>query len=127
MQSYHFTIKHKSGKLNQGADTLSQRYLLLFQLNACVLDCEHLKALHDKDEDFGEFYADCSKHPKGDFLIQEGFLFKGTQLCVPRCSTRELLIREVHGGSLARDYGENKTVTTLREHYYWPAMERDVT
>jgi len=42
---------------------------LLFQLDACVLGFEHLKALYDKDEDFGELYADCSKHPKGDFLI----------------------------------------------------------
>jgi len=45
---------------------------------------------------------------------------------VPRCSTRELLIREVHRGSLAGHYGENKTVTMLREHYFWPTMERDV-
>ena len=83
-------------------------------------------SIYDKDEDFGELYVDCSKHPKGDFLIQEGFLFKGTQFCVPRCSTRELLIREVHGGSLVGHYGENKIVTMLREHYYWPAMEGDV-
>jgi len=41
-------------------------------------------------------------------------------------STRELLIREVHGGSLAVHHGENKILTMLREHYYWPAMERDV-
>ena len=93
MQSYHFTIKHKSGKLNQGADALSLRYLLLFQLDACVLGYEHLKALYTEDEDFGELFADCSKHPKGQFRIQEGSLFKGTRLCVPQCSTRELLIR----------------------------------
>ena len=118
MQSYHFTIKHKSGKLNQGADALSRMYILVFQLDACVLGFEHLKALHEKDEDFEELYAECSKHPKGDFLSWEGFLFKGTRLCVPRYSTRELLIREVHGGSLAEHYGENKTVTMLREHYF---------
>jgi len=63
MQSYHFTIKHKTGKLNQGANALSRRYLLLFQLDACVLGFEHLKALYDKDKDFKELYADCSKHP----------------------------------------------------------------
>jgi len=67
MQSYYFTIKHKFGKLNQGAEAISQRYLLLFQLDACVPSFEHLKALYDKDEDFGELYADCYKHPKGDF------------------------------------------------------------
>ena len=90
----------------------------MFQLDACVLSFEHLKALYAKDEDFGELFTECSKHPKGDFLIQEGFLFKGTRLCVPRCSTRELLIREVHGGSLAGDYGENKTLIMQTEHYY---------
>ena len=126
LQLFHFTIKHKSGELNQGVNALSWRYLLLFQLDACVLGFEHLKALYDKDVDFGELYVDCSKHPKGDFLIQEGFLFKGTRLCVPSSSTRELLIIKVHGGSLAAHHGENKIVTMLREHYYWPAMERDV-
>ena len=90
----------------------------MFQLDACVLGFEHLKALHVEDEDFGELYVDCSKHPKGDFLIQEGFLFKGTRLCVLRCSTRELLIREAHGGSLAGHYEEKKTVTMLRKHYF---------
>ena len=97
----------------------------MFQLDACVLGFEHQKVLYVEDEDFGELFAECSKHPKEDFLIQEGFLFKGTRLCVPWCSTRELLIREVHRGSLPRHNGENKTVSMLREHYFWPAMERD--
>jgi len=125
-ESFHFTIKHKSGKLNQGADALSWRDLLLFQLYACVLDFEHLKCLYAEDEDFGELFVVCSKHPKGNFLVQEGFLFKGTRLCVPRCNTRELLIREVHGCSLADHYGKNKTLIMLREHYYWPGRENDV-
>jgi len=47
-------------------------------------------------------------------------------LCVPKCSTRELLIREVHSGSLAGHFGESKTLTMLREHYYWPGMEKDI-
>jgi len=68
----------------------------------------------------------CLKHPKGDFLVQEGYLFKGVRLCIPKCSTCELLIREVHGGSLARHFGESKTPTMLSEHYYWPGMEKDV-
>ena len=126
LQSFHFTIKHKSGKLNQGADALSRRYLLLFQLDACVLGFEHLKALYQDDEDFRSLFFECQKQPKGDFLLQEGFLFKGTRLCIPKCSTRELLIREVHGGSLAGHFGEDKTLTMLREHYYWPGMDKDV-
>ena len=45
LQSFHFTMRHKSGKLNKGADALSRRYILLFQLDACVLSFGHLKLL----------------------------------------------------------------------------------
>jgi len=62
-------MKHKLRKLNQGADALSRRYLLLFQLDACILGFEHLKCLYVEDQDFGEIYSACEKHPKGDFLI----------------------------------------------------------
>ena len=93
LQSFHFTIKHKSGKMNQVADALSRRHLLLFQLDACILGFEHLKVLYENDQDFGVIYEECCRHPKGGFLIQEGYLFKGTRLCVPMCRTRELLVR----------------------------------
>ena len=123
LQSFHFTIKHKSGKMNQGADALSRRHLLLFQLDACVVGFEHLKSLYENDEDLGEIHKECLRHPKGDFLIQEGYLFKGTRLCIPKCGTRKLLISELHGGSLAGHYeenwciiweGENRTVRGAR-------------
>jgi len=101
LQSFHFIIKHKSGKLNKGVDALSQRHLLLFELHTCVLGFEHLKSFHASDEDFGALYSACQKHPKEDFFIQHGYLFKGTRLCVPQTGSLELLIREVHGGCFA--------------------------
>jgi len=68
----------------------------------------------------------CQKHPKEDFLVQEGFFFKALYLCIPQCSTHELLIKEMHGGSLASHYGESKTLIMLREYYYSLGMEKDV-
>jgi len=47
-------------------------------------------------------------------------------VCAPKCSTLELLIREVHVGSLAGHYGETKTLTILKQHDYWPRMHKDV-
>ena len=91
-------------------------YLLLFHLDACVPRFELLKCLYTDDEDIGELYSVCQKHPKGDFFVQEGFLFMGTCLCDPKWSTCELLNREVHEGSLAGHYRENKTIIMLREH-----------
>ena len=46
LQSFHFTIKHKSEKLNQGADALSWRYLLMFQLDGYVLGFENVNGLY---------------------------------------------------------------------------------
>jgi len=85
-------------------------------LDALILDFEHLKGLYSDDEDLEDLYSMCLKHPQGDFLVQEGYLFKGVRLCILKCSTRELLISEVHGGSLAGHFGESKTLTLLREH-----------
>jgi len=82
--------------------------------------------LYANDEDFGDLLFVCQKHPKVDFLVQEGFLLEGTHLCIPKCSTRELLIREVYGGSLAGHYEEKKTIIMLRECDYWPGMDKDV-
>jgi len=35
-------------------------------------------------------------------------------------------VREVDGGSLAGHYGETKTSLVLKDHYYWPSMDKDV-
>jgi len=94
-------------------------------MNACVLGFEHLNSIYTSDEDFGDLYLACLKCLR-DYLIQDGYLFRGTRLCIPKCGTRELLIREVHRGSLAGHFRENKTPIMLREHYYWPGMSKDV-
>jgi len=67
LQSFYFTIKHKSEKMNRGVDALSRRHFLLFQLDACILGFEHLKALYENDEDFGVVYEECRRHPKEAF------------------------------------------------------------
>jgi len=82
--------------------------------------------LYFDDEDFEVLHSVYQKHSKGDFLLQEGFLFEGACSCIPKCSTRELLIKEVYGGSLAGHCGENKIVSMLREHYYWLGMDKDI-
>jgi len=107
-------------------DALSRRHLLLFQLDACILGFKHLKGLYASDKEFGEIFATCLKHPKDDLLIHDGHLFKGTCLCVPKSGTREILVHEVHGGSLAGHYDGNKTLIMFEELYYCPGMSKTV-
>jgi hypothetical protein len=59
-------------------------------------------------------------------MIQEGLLFKGNQLCIPKCSMRENLLREKHSGGLDGHFGHDKTFKKLNESYFWPGMRVDV-
>nr|GEX95578.1 hypothetical protein [Tanacetum cinerariifolium] len=50
---FNFTIKHKSGKLNKGADALSRKYSLLNHLQPKIIGFELLKHEYPTDPDFG--------------------------------------------------------------------------
>ena len=54
------------------------------------------------------------------------FLFKKSKLCIPKCSIRDLLVKEAHGGGLMGHFGINKTYNMLHEHFFWPKMKHDV-
>ena len=105
LQSFHFMIHHKSSQMNKGTNALSRRYLVLSVLETKVLGFEIIKDMYAKDEDLEEIFVKSSSHPHGPFHVQEGFLFKGTRLCIPKCGFRELLIQELHGGALAGHFG----------------------
>ncbi|XP_074284242.1 uncharacterized protein LOC141608797 [Silene latifolia] len=119
--------EYKDGKSNVVADALSRRYTLIAVLETRLLGFEVLKSCYASDKEFGELFDKCKTGAHGEFLIQDGFLFKGNRLCVPRHPIRELLIREAHGGGLAEHFGVVKTVEVLKEHFFWPKLLGDVT
>ena len=68
---------------------------------------DELKNLYQEDPDFAEAWKACKESVTMDrirwldYLIQDGMLFKGSQLCIPRSSMRENLIKEKHSGGMA--------------------------
>ncbi|XP_071739435.1 uncharacterized protein [Rutidosis leptorrhynchoides] len=102
------------------------RYSLLSILEARVLGFSFIKELYEVDPDFALILNCSPAESKRDYVEQDGFLFKGSRLCIPKDSIRELLIREAHGGGLAGHFGINKTMEILNEHFYWPCMDKDV-
>ena len=100
------------------ADAFPRRHALLVLLDARVLGFDLMKECYTNDVEMSSIFSDCSKGACGDYSVQEGFLFKGNRLCVPKGLFRELLIREAHGGGLPGHFGIHKTLELLKEHFY---------
>ena len=91
IQRFHFTLKNKSGVINNVVDALSRRASLLTTLRTEVVVFDCLKELYKNDEDFGDIWGKCQQtHTAVNRMyIQDSFLFRGNQLCIPKSSLRE--------------------------------------
>jgi hypothetical protein len=104
VQQFSFTIKHKSGALNKVADALSRKTSLLTTMKSEVIGFELLKDSLSTDPFFDPILEDVSTRAQGGFVLHNGFLFKGTQLCIPEGSLRLKIIKEHHDvGHMGRD------------------------
>ena len=71
--------------------------------------------------DFGIIYDEVSNgncHEYVDFLVENGYLFKVTKLCIPRTLFRDLLICEMHAGGLVGHFGRDKTIQLIENILY---------
>lgn len=96
IQRFTMVLKHKSRKHNKVVDALSRKGELLVILQTEITGFEQLKDLYAKDDDFSRAWKKCElRQPVADFHIQDGYLFHGNQLYIPRTSLREHLIHEI--------------------------------
>ena len=106
LQHFSYVFKHKAKTNNQVADALSRRPLLLSIMHFEVVGFENLQEVYPIDPDFGTIWGKCSnKENASPYHIQQGFLFKGHQLCVLIYSLCDLLITEIHSGGLVAYVG----------------------
>jgi hypothetical protein len=118
MKNFTFVIKHKfSRSVNKVADALSRRSLVIQEFQVKTLGFVHLKEMYQEDAKFKEAY-EAYENPLlrdnnswAEYLIQDGLLFKGSQLCIPRCSMRDNLLKEKHNGGLAGHFDHDKTIS----------------
>jgi hypothetical protein len=132
MQNFTFVIKHISGTANKVVDALSRKCLLMQEFRVKTLGFDNLKEMYRDDPDFKEAY-EASENPIlrdrsqwTEYMIQDGLLFRGNQLCILKCSMRENLLKEKHSGGLVGHFGHDKTFSKLNGSYFWPGMRMDV-
>ncbi|PKU69610.1 RNA-directed DNA polymerase [Dendrobium catenatum] len=126
LAAFQFVLKHKSGKLNQVADALSRRHVLLQVLQSKVIGFENIKEMYATDVDFQGVWKLCQDSSHLQYHIKDGFLFFRTCLCIPRGSIRLVLISECHDSGMAGHFGRDKTLSLIKEKFYWPAIHKDV-
>jgi hypothetical protein len=127
IESFSYIIKHKKGKDNMIADTLSRCYTMLSQLSHKIFSLETIKGLYATDLDFKDAFENCREGRTWQkFLLRKGLLYRANKLCVPASSVRLLLLQEAHGGGLMGHFGVNKMKDVLAAHFFWPRMRRDV-
>ena len=98
IETFPYIVQYKRGKENVVADALSRRYALLSTLIARLVGFEYVKEMYANDDDFSAIYHACEKNSFQKFYKLDGYLFKENQLCIPKCSMRELLIKGAYGG-----------------------------
>ena len=82
---------------------------------------DNLRDMYVGDADFAEAYEAAEnpvlrdQSPWINYMIQEGLLFRGNQLCIPNFSMRENFLKEKHSGGLAGHFVHDKTFSKLSE------------
>jgi hypothetical protein len=97
-----------------------------------TLGFDNLREMYRDDPNFKEAYK-ASENPIlrdrsqwTEYMIQDGLLFRGNHLCIPKCSMRENLLKEKHSRGLAGHFSHDKMFSKLNGSYFWLGMRTDV-
>jgi hypothetical protein len=127
IETFPYIIKHKKGKDNIIADSLSRRYNMLSQLDYKIFGMETLEEFYATNLDFTDAHENCSEgRPWQKFVIHDGLLYHASKLCVPASSVRLMVLNEAHGGGLMGHFGIKKTEDVLVSHFFLPRLRHDV-
>ena len=105
---------------NKVVDALSQVVFILSLMAVQVVGFDLLKD-YPSCKDFSIIYAGlvAGQHAEYlDFSLHDGYLFKGTRLCLPNTSIRQDAIRELHSGGVAGHFGRDKTIAMVENQFY---------
>nr|GEU53554.1 transposon Ty3-I Gag-Pol polyprotein isoform X1 [Tanacetum cinerariifolium] len=93
-------------------------------VRAEIQGLDTFKEMYTEDSYFGHVMQEVLNGQRYDYQLQDGFLFKGTRLCIPDCSSREKVVAEQHA---LGHFGRDKSIALVESKYFWPKLKRDVT
>ena len=86
---------------------------MMTSLHVEIIGFDIVNELYCDNDDFGDIWKACEQRLFKDFVIVDGFLFKGTLLAIPVCSLCLSIIDELHARNLSEHFGRNKTLALV--------------
>ena len=105
--------------LGVGLELIDSRVLLAtFHVRPVLID--RIRELQIQDPQIVKLREDLS-------LREDGTMVMGQRLCVPDVGdVRREIMEEAHSSAYAMHPGSTKMYHTLKEHYWWKGMKRDI-
>ncbi|GJU52249.1 hypothetical protein Tco_1225963 [Tanacetum coccineum] len=108
----------------QHQNDLSRKTTLLVSISNEVLGFNSIKELYARDKDFCNTWMELeTKQHQGEFILLDGYWFKGNRLCIPKTFFRSQLIKEINVGGLSAYLGQDKTIASVESRRFsWPQI-----
>ncbi|KAH9658749.1 Endonuclease [Citrus sinensis] len=97
-----------------------------FRVRPTLIDKVH--QMQDQDLQLLKLKEDVQKDLRTDFAVRDdGVLVMGNRLCVPDIKElKKEIMEEAHCSAYAMHPGSTKMYRTLRDHYWWQGMKREI-
>lgn len=115
LQQFNLFIKHQSGRINKVADSLSRRHSLVATLHVSVPGFVVLPEQYALDPFFGPIWTSLHAGDRLEFVLHEGYIFRGNCLCIPEGSLHIKLIKELHDEG---HVGKDRTLQLVTDAYF---------
>ena len=101
--------------------------LATFHVRPVLID--RIRELQIQDPHIVKLKGEVESGQRGDLSLREdGTVVMGQRLCVPDVGdVRREIMEEAHSSAYAMHPGSTKMYHTLKEHYWWKGMKRDIT
>ena len=106
--------------------TDSGALLATFHVRPVLID--RIRELQIQDPQIVKLRGEVKSGQRGDLSLREdGTVVMGQRLCVPDVGdVRRGIMEEAHSSAYAMHPGSTKMYRTLKEHYWWKGMKRDI-
>ena len=106
---------------------LGQEGALITTLQVRPVLRQRIQEVQGTDEKLAKIMEQIQQGVETPFSIQDGILMMGNRLCVPdKDDMRREILDEAYNAPYAIHPGTTKMYNTLKQHYWWPGLKKDV-